>query len=266
MTLEPILPTLIDATQLSCFRSCDRKFYNEFILGVRPPGISVDLHAGGCMAAALEETYRQIYLHKKPYEEAILVAYARFLQEWGDFEIPEFKFTAKTQDRMWEAVVGDGTPEGRGYFQEYPPLSDHIKPYIAADGKPTLEYSFAIPLEPAGRSPVDRKFGFPLHPSGSPFLYGGRFDMLGQKPDGTPIPRDEKTTGRGFSSDWARQWNLRGQFIGYVWACQQCGLDVSEVCVRGISIMKQNIRHAESIQSFSNDLVARWYEQLRRDL
>jgi hypothetical protein len=263
--LEPILPSLLDATQMSCFRSCPRKYFLEFVLGVRPPGLSVDLHAGGCFAAGLEECYRQLYIHRRPYEDAIAFAHLRYLQEWGEFEVPEWKTTAKTMERTWEAIVGDGTPEGRGYFQEYPPLSDHIKPYIAADGKPTLEYTFAIPLEPAGDT--DDGICFPLHPvTKMPFLYGGRFDMLGQKPDGTPIPRDEKTTGRSQGVDWARQWQLRSQFIGYVWACQQCGLNTSEVCVRGIAILKTAIRHTESIQSYSNDLIARWHEQLRRDM
>lgn len=256
MSLTPILPSVLDATQITCFRSCPRKYYLEFVLGVRPPGLSIDLHAGACIAAALEETYRQIYIHKHPFEEAILRAHARFLLEWGHFEVPEWKATAKTMERTWEAIAGSGSPNDRGYFEEYPPLSDHIKPFIAADGKPTLEYSFAIPLED----------GFPMHPSGAPFLYAGRFDMLGQKADGTPIPRDEKSTGRGFGADWARQWQLRGQFIGYVWACQQCGIPASEVCVRGISIMKQNIRQAEHVQSYSNELISRWYDQLRRDV
>src|SRR5262245_29491718 len=102
---------------MTCFRACAQKFYNEFVLGVRPPGLSVDLHAGGCIAAALEETYSQIYRHGKAFEEAIQIAHARFLLEWGNFEVPEWKSTAKTMERTWEAIVGDGTTEGRGYFQ-----------------------------------------------------------------------------------------------------------------------------------------------------
>lgn len=270
-TLQPILPIHIDATQMSCFRSCPRKFYNEFVLGLRPPGLSIDLHAGACFAAALEETYKQLYLHGKSLSEALEIAHARYCVEWGNFEVPHFKPTAKTMDRVWEAVVGDGTPEGRGYFEEYPPWSDSVKPYIAADGKPTMEYTFAIPLEPYGGSPYSGASitgidCFPEHPDGGPFLYCGRFDMLGQKLDGTPVPRDEKTTGKSPGLDWARQWQLRSQFIGYVWACQQCGIPATEVCVRGIGILKTKIAHAEHFQPFSNVVVERWHEQLRRDL
>lgn len=263
--LTPILPQVIDATQISCFRGCPQKFYNEFVLGARPPGLSIDLHAGACFAGALEETYRGIYQRKLTLSEALLRAHAKFLLDWGDFEIPEHKYTAKRMDRVWEAVVGDGTPEGRGYFEEYPPLSDDILPYIADDGQPTFEYTFAIPLEPL--SVTEAGDGFPRHPdTGEPFLYCGRFDMLGQTRDGRIMPRDEKTSGQTATVDWARKWQLRSQFMGYVWALQQCGLDVDSVCVRGISILKTKIGHSQHIQSFSRDLISRWHNQLRRDL
>ena len=50
-SLTPILPGYIDATMTTCFRSCPRKFYDEFVLGLRPPGLSIDLHAGGADGA-----------------------------------------------------------------------------------------------------------------------------------------------------------------------------------------------------------------------
>lgn len=104
-----------------------------------------------------------------------------------------------------------------------------------------------------------------MHPSGSPFLYCGRFDMLGSH-DGRPVVRDEKTTGGSIGDRWAEQWNLRGQFLGYVWACQQCGLDLDSVVVRGVGIQKTQLRQIEAIKTYSNMLVSRWHEQLRRDL
>lgn len=274
----PILPEYMDATQMTCFRSCPQKFFIEFVLGLRPPGLSIDLHAGGCVAAAIEETYRGLYEKQLTLREALEYAHARFLIEWGNFEIPHFKRTSKTMDRTWEAIVGDGTEAGRGYFEMYPPETDDIKPFITAEGKPTIEYTFAVPLEPCasgftsdGRryssyDPDAHRDAFPLHPSGRPFLWSGRFDMLGQLASGKAIPKDDKTTGRSPSEEWSRQWQLRTQFMGYVWALQQCGLDVDSVAVRGIGILKESIRHAEHIQPFSDFLIARWYEQLRRDM
>lgn len=267
-SVPPELPIYVDSTMLTCFRSCGQKFYKEFILGRRPPGLSIDLHAGACFATALEVIRKLTFKDKLPYHEALLRAHVGFLQAWGDFEIPPHKVTAKTLDRVWEAV--------EDYFSTYSPLTDHVQPYMSASGEPTLEYTFAIPLEPTCTSeamlPSGRHYAdedgqacFPTHPNGSPFLYCGRFDMLGAM-NGRPIPVDEKTSGRSADGNWAEQWNLRNQFMGYVWACQQCGLDVDSLLVRGTSILKTKIGQAEAIKTYSQGLLLRWHEQLRRDL
>lgn len=267
---RPQLPLHIDSTMMTCFRSCPRKYWNEFVLGLRPPGISIDLHAGAAFAHAIEVTYRGVWELNLPLDLALERANADFALYWGDFEIPEFKRTAKTFDRMWEAVLS--------YFAEYPPSTDHVQPYIAADGKATFEYTFAIPLEPVvpvdvlhesnddrpGEYFHDGKY-FPLHPSGSPFLYSGRFDLLGSL-NGRPVVRDEKTTGKGIGANWSDQWRLRSQFIGYTWACQQGGLDVDTVVVRGIAIQMKEIKHGEAVKTYTDSMRAKWLEQLRRDL
>jgi hypothetical protein len=265
MTTRPDLPLHIDATIMSCFRSCHRKMDLEFIQGFRLPGISVDLHAGACFATALEAVYKATWKDNLDLAAALQRGCASFFLAWGDFEIPEYKRTSKTSDRVWEAV--------EAYFRKWPPRTDHIRPYFAADGSPTFEYTFAIPLEPTslrqdGTALVDgeRVGGFPFHPSGSPFLYSGRFDMLGQY-EGRPVVRDEKTTGKGLYADWAKKWSLRSQFMGYVWACQQCGIPTREVVVRGIPILKlKDTEPEECFVEFSDFMLKRWHEQLRRDM
>jgi hypothetical protein len=254
---EAELPIYVDSTMLTCYRSCGQKFYKEFVLGRRPPGLSIDLHAGACFATAIETIRKLVFKDKKPFHEALILAHAAFAQAWGDFQIPAHKTTAKTFDRMWEAV--------EDYFATYSPLTDHVQPYMAANGDPTLEYTFAIPLEPATMYEDQLHKPFPLHPNGSPFLYCGRFDMLGAM-NGRPIPVDEKTSGRSADVNWAEQWNLRNQFMGYVWACRQCGLDVDSLMVRGTSILKTKIGQAEAVKTYSKDLLTRWHEQLRRDM
>lgn len=256
------LPLNIDSTMMACARGCLQKFFLEFCHGYRPRALSVDLHAGATFAIALEETYRHVWVHNRSLQDALDRAHAAALLYWGDFEIPEYKKTAKTFDRMWEAIVGDGTADGKGYFEMYDPKMDHVQPYFE-NGKPTFEYTFAIPLGPVG--PTDDGHCFPLHPSGEPFLYSGRFDMLGNYA-GMPIVRDEKTTGNSIGVGWADQWTLRSQFMGYVWACQQSGMKLDSVCVRGISILKTKINHAEAIKSFEPFKIQMWHEQLRRDL
>lgn len=249
------LPLHIDSTMRSCFVSCPEKFRLEFILGLRPPGVSIDLHAGACFALGVESVYRAIWEQDLDLPLALASAHAAFDLAWGGVVPPEWKRTAKTRERTWEAV--------EDYFRVYSPRTDHVQPYFDPAGKPTFEYTFAIPLEPVCLNEIEG--GFPSHPSGVPWLYSGRFDMLGSYL-GRPCVRDEKTTGSSIGSAWADQWNLRGQFLGYVWGCQEGGIDLDTVIVRGIAIQKTQFSHAEAIKTYPPALVAKWHEQLRRDL
>lgn len=241
-----ILPSFIDSTMMTVFRSCPRKFFHEHILGLRAPGVKIDLHAGACVATTLESIYTAVYRDKASLTDAMKVGFTVFTQTWGDEVAPSD--SPKSYDRMWESVVD--------YFRVYPPLTDHIQPYII-DGKHlTTEFSFAIPLT----GPE-----FPRHPvTGDPFLYAGRFDMLGSF-GGKPVVKDEKTTKQA-GPTWASQWDLRSQFMGYVWACQQSGIPLDTVVIRGIVIQKREIRQLEAIKSFPQYMIDRWYRQLSRDL
>lgn len=254
MQIVPELPIYIDSTMMSCFRSCPQKFYREFVLGLRPSALSVDLHAGGCFAAALEEFYNAIYRGGKTFDQALALAYKRFLAEWGDF-VP-LKDTPKTRDNVWLAL--------EDYLATYPPLTDKVQPYALAT-RPTMEFTFALPLEPAiGNDTADTGF-FPLHPiTKEPFLYSGRFDMLGEMGN-RPVVRDEKTT-TSIGASWSTQWDLRSQFSGYCWACQQSGIPVDTVVIRGIGILKTKFHQVEAIKQYNQQNVSRWHEQLRRDL
>lgn len=257
MKHQPILPAYIDSTMMSCFRSCPKKFYREFVLGLRPSALSVDLHAGGCFASALESFYEAIYIQGMSVDEATRHAYSHYMQAWGDF-VP-VRDTPKNSVRVWGAV--------EDYIKTYPPHLDKVQPYRGADGKPAMEFTFAIPLTPAisGYNNDGSGGGFPEHPvTREPFLYSGRFDMLGSM-DGRPVVRDEKTT-KSISSNWSQQWDLRSQFSGYVWACQQSGLDLDTVVIRGIGILKTMFHQVEAIKNYNKTNVSRWHEQLRRDM
>ena len=242
---EPQLPSYIDSTMMSCFRSCRRKFYNEFILGLRPQAVSIDLHAGGAFSTALENFYREFFTGSGSFEKAKMAAFVAFNKYWGDMDAPHN--SPKTKDNMWLAV--------EVYLREYPPASDHVQPYFV-EGYPTFEFSFAIPLEGEG---------WPTHPvTGDPFLYAGRYDMLGTY-HGAPCFRDEKTT-KAAGPTWAEQWDLRSQFIGYKWASIVSGIPIKWAVIRGIVIQKTSIRTLEAIKDYPEHLLARWREQLKHDL
>jgi hypothetical protein len=256
--MDTSLPRYIDSTMISCFRSCPQKFYKEFVLGLRPTGLSVDLHAGGCFATAIETVGRAVFEENLDLPRAIGRGFAAFMDAWGDF-VP-MKDTPKTRDNVWRAI--------EEYFLRFSPRVDHIQPFLI-NGKPTYEYTFAIPLEPAchpleisdwNETPVL----FPLHPSGEPFLYSGRLDRLGTW-NGKVVGQDEKTT-TSIGSTWASQWNLRSQFIGYCWALQQCNLDVDTIAVRGVGILKTKITLVEAMPTYNRFMIGRWHDQLRRDM
>lgn len=250
---QPELPHFIDSTMLNCFRACPQKFYLEFVRGLRSSsGVSIDLQAGAAIAAAIERIRHEVLFSKRDLELAKLYGLESFLSQW---HYDPSNHTAKTFVNCWAAV--------EEYFLKFPPHSDHIQPYRDDLQKPTLEYTFAIPLEPI--TTTVEAGGFPAHPNGDPFLYTGRFDLLGRYGD-RPCVLDEKTTGSSIGASWADRWDLRSQFIGYVWACRTSGIDLDLVIVRGISIQKTQIVIAEAVKLYSQHLVSLWYEQLRRDL
>lgn len=257
--MEAILPQYIDSTMRGCLRSCEQKFYNEFILGLRPKKPSIDLHAGAVFASTIEAFHREAWEKGASVSDALARAHLTFVREWGDF-IPE-KETSKTPDRMWDAV--------ERYALKFDPRTDHCQPYFV-NGKATSEFSFAIPLEPATDSTVRfanvREKFFPLHPvSLEPFIYCGRADLLG-KYNNRPCIRDEKTAGK-LESNWTEKWSMRAQFMGYCWAAQQGGIDCDTVIVRGIVPYKEKPPAlVEAIKMYPRWMLDRWHTQLRRDL
>jgi len=241
-----ILPQHIDSTMRACFASCPQKFYNEFCLGLRPPVLSVDLHAGAVFASTLERFRQEVWDNNKPIDEAVAIAHGTFIREWGNFQSE--KDTPKTPERMWAAFTD--------YVKVYDPRMDHVRPY-AASGKATSEFSFAIPLEPSD--------GFPLHPvTREPFIYVGRADLIGEYKV-RPCILDDKTGSR-LESNWTEKWDMRAQFQGYCWAAQSSGIDCDTVIVRGVIITKQQIRQVEAIKIYPRWMITRWLEQLRRDM
>lgn len=250
------LPALLDSTMLTTFRACPRKFFHEFCLNLGPKvGISIDLHAGKCFAVGLETVYNEVFIHKSPVQDALTKAALAFTVAWGQVPDPDQNTSRpnpKTHDRMWDAV--------EYYFEQYPPLADHVQPFIH-ENRPTFEFTFALPLdESAGVGE------WPVHPvSGDPFLFGGRFDALGRM-GSKVVVRDEKTSRNVPGPYWAEQWDLRSQFLGYVWACNTLGIPVDTVIVRNITIQKTQFSTLEIPKLFPKERVQRWLLQTRRDI
>jgi len=89
-------------------------------------------------------------------------------------------------------------------------MTDHIQPYFV-DGKPTFEFTFAVPLELPG---------FRCIPSpATQFLYTGRFDMMGEYIK-LPVILTTKRADRGTIAAGPKSGTFESQFIGYTWACK----------------------------------------------
>ena len=241
--IKGVFPRVIDSTMRADFMSCETKGYYSFNRKLGPPEGSVHLVAGGAYAKGLEVARLAIYGEKLPVHEGLERGMLAAIEAYGDFQTPEGK-EQKGVDRVIQAMAS--------YFEHYPPGTDHVQPMFASDGKPMVEFTFGIPI------PV-------LHPdSGEPIIYAGRFDMVGLYNDQVFCVDDKTTTQLG--PTWPAKWNLRGQFTGYAWACQQYGKPVVGAIVRGTSFLKNSFGHAEAIQMRPQWMIDQWYEQLIHDV
>lgn len=241
--VNPSLPRVIDSTIRGDYNSCHTKGFWSFQRKLGPKDASTDLIAGGAFAKGLEVTRKLFYgPDKLPYPDALRQGMQAALVEYGGHSPPEHK-KLKSVDRVVLALAD--------YFEHYPMPSDHIQPHMIK-GTPCVEFTFSIPL------PIN-------HPeTGEPFLYAGRFDMLGVR-NGQLVVDDEKTTSQ-LGPTWINKWNLRGQFTGYIWACQQYGFPVLGAIVRGVSFLTKGFGHAESIQLRAQWQLDQWYDQLLHDV
>lgn len=236
-------PQYIDSSTLSTWRSCRRKYFWSTISSLYPLGKSVHLIAGGAFAAGMEAArglaFRRDRDHQPSHSNLLEAAFKAFIKEWGDYIPPDE--SPKSFSNVFQALAF--------YLTQYPPEKDPIQPYISATGSPAVEFTFSIPLDIA-------------HPeTGDPILFVGRFDMLGSY-NGLPCIVDEKTTGKMGSGSWA----LRGQFMGYCWACQQLGLPVNVAVVREIGLYVKDYKVQQHMEQYPQHLIERWHHQLILDI
>lgn len=239
------LPQYVDSSMLSAWRACRRKYFWSIANRLYPAGKSIHLIAGGAVAAGLEAVRKVVFTAANPevltHDDFAYIAFEPFREEWGRWLEPEDAYKSFTN--TFSAL--------RSYLKEHDPRYDVVQPYIRPDGTPCIEYTFAIPT------------GIP-HPNGGEFLFVGRFDLLGLYND-LPVILDEKTSG-SLSMNWADQWDLRGQFMGYSWALQQQGFTTADAIVRGISIQKTMFQTKTVMVHFAPYMLERWHRQMVRDI
>lgn len=237
-----LFPPCIDSTILASFRSCPQKAFRTYVEHWKPQYESVHLIAGGAFAKGLEVARTAFYIEGKKAEESEALGAIALIKEWGDFEPPEG--IAKTLERTLGAFAF--------YFEHYPLGRDTAIP-IEKGGQNGIEFSFAIPL------PIN-------NPStGEPLLYTGRADMIAHFAGGTYVFDDKTTSSLG--ATWSKQWEMRAQFTGYIWACRELlGFEPAGAIVRGVSILKTKYETQEALTTRTSFEIDRWYQQTLRDI
>lgn len=249
--MRPMFPHTVDSTMLASFRSCPQKFFRSYVEHWKPKDDSVHLVAGGAFAKGIEtarkaffegEGFGDTQCEKGDSETAQLLGLRALMEHYGDFQPPAD--SAKSLERTAGAL--------EFYYANYPFGMDGTDPVTFPGGRRGIEFSFAEPLP----------FAHPV--TGDPILYTGRADMVAHFAGGTFV-FDEKTASQ-LGASWSRQWELRSQFTGYVWAAQRAGLGVQGAVVRGVSILKTKYDTQQAITYRSPYEIERWLQQVQRDL
>lgn len=234
-------PIALDSTMIATYRACGQKFFREYLEHWKAKAPSINLHAGVAYAKGLETARKAFYEKGLKTSDAEALGLEALIKAYGDFDSGD---SAKSLERMCGAL--------EFYFTCYPLELDAATPLILPNGSRAIEFSFAIPLPIA-------------HPeTGDPILYCGRMDMITSFANGI-YGLDDKTTS-SLGPSWAKQWQLRSQFIGYTWAAREAGIDMSGFLVRGVSILKTKYDTQQAMVNISPFLIDRWYKQLLRDV
>lgn len=235
-------PSIIDSTQTVCFRACEKKWEFEHLHHLASTQRSVDLHFGGAFARGMEEARKSFFALGRPHEASVADGINAALDFYGKFDETrhEVSLAKKPKNQSTLMLALDG------YFRTWPMGQDDLLPWQGDKG---IEFTFAIPFPEV------------LHPdTKDPILYGGRFDMLGSYRT-LPTVVDEKTAS-SFSENWASQWDLRNQFLGYIYGARQFGVPASQVLIRGIAIQKTDIKFLDAFKPVPEYMLVRWREEL----
>lgn len=247
----PPFPETVDNTMRSGFRKCPMSFFQEFLLCRVMGADNIHLVAGRAFADALDN-FRKTYYTKeaatyKNLDAALDAGLYSLIKSYGFDEAREnqedWRKSPKSCDRLIHAYLS--------YWQRYHPKASVGKMYYR-DGEVSSEYGGVLPLDV-------------MHPeTGQPLMYSFRFDYIEERQGDIWLGDDKTTSSLGPS--WARQWDLRSQFMGYTYAAKRIlGVPAVGVIARGTSILKTQIDHMEVPVRFPPHLLDLWWKQVNKD-
>lgn len=248
---RPPFPEVVDNTMRSTYRKCGMSFFQEHLLCRVMGADNIHLVAGGAFAEG-NDAFRKSYFDKdsefyKDFDMATVRGAYALIKHYGYDEQREqrddWKASPKSCDRLLAAFFE--------YWNFFNPKACAGKPYYF-DGKVASELGGTFELEV-------------LHPeTGKPLKHSFRFDYVEDRQGDIWLGDDKTTSSLGPS--WARQWDLRSQFIAYTYAAREV-LDIPAVGViaRGTGILKTQINHLEVPVRFPNHVIVKWWEQVNKD-
>jgi len=227
MSLDTLFPLTLSNSSLASFISCELKGFRAHIQHLKSPVSSPDLLAGGSFAKACELARKAFYNEGKTQEEAIQLG-EEYILNSESVEHP-----IKTNERI--ATVF------RKYIEDFP-FTGGFKPCTLPDGSHAIEFRFE----------VDTGIPHPDLPDRN-IMFTGLLDGLYERiVDGKVVDRyvlDEKTTSRISRIPGTKVVDLEkeadnfrasGQLIGYAFAAENLGIDITSALIRRVPILKNH--------------------------
>lgn len=217
-----------DNTSLTLWQECPRKYLYRMVEGWRPKKKNIHLLFGGIYASALENFHKWIALGRDREDAMIDTVRLALDMSWDRDEgrPMEFDDPKKTRDALLRTIIW--------YLEQF--ADDPLKTFITAEGKPAVEYSFALPVD-------------------GDIILTGHIDRLVTYGKDILVT-DNKTTGSVLNQWYFNQYTLDGQMTQYTFA----GKVVYNIPVKGVVIDAAQV--GSGFSSFDRGFTFRSDEQL----
>lgn len=226
-----------DATSISSYEKCPRYYQLKHLEGWQPNNKSVHLRFGGHYADALEHYFKHLADGADAEEALRLVVRQALIDTWDrededDEGQPwESLHNTKTRDTLIRSIVW--------YFDHFE--DDPAPTVILPDGKPAVEYSFALPVD-------------------NDIVFCGHIDRLVDYAGGIYV-MDQKTAGNTITPRYFEGYSPDVQMSMYSWA----GGIIFDVPVKGVIIDAAQIavgftRFSRGFVPRSTQILDEWYD------
>ena len=273
---DPVLHSLQlawDATSLTAFMECPRKYQYSILEGWRSSAGSAALDFGGLYHSALESIDRGL-ARGEDLDALLVTAIRETLLASGHYEAQaadgtwspcELELLGEAQHAgasirwvPWSSLDSRRTPQTLirsiiWYYESYP--ADQLKTAMLAapsGERPAIElsFTFALPFQtPAGRT----------------LLWCGHMDKVAKSESiQDNIVVERKTTTSTIGETYFSQFHMSQQITGYILAGQVVfGLPVRGAVVDAVQVAVGFSRFHRSLELRTEEQVAEWLENLR---